>query len=86
MPLQELACAGDGDHDAGPRVRSDLSLHVLGDGLRRALREIEKKLAALAKDSAEEARHGEDDVTMRDRLEHFLLQPLRPPELLLLFA
>jgi hypothetical protein len=63
-----------------------LSLHVLGDGLRRALREVEKKLAALAEDSAQEARHGEDDVTMRDRLEHFLLQPLRPQELLLLFA
>jgi len=59
---------------------------VLGDGLRRALREIEKKLATPAEDSAEEARHGEDDVTMRDRLEHFLLQPLRPQELLLLFA
>ena len=58
------------------RVRSDLSLHVLGDGLRRALREVEQELAALAEDSAEEARHGEDDVTMRDRLEHFLLQPL----------
>ena len=86
MPLQEVAGAGDGDHDAGPRVRSDLSLHVLGDGLRRALREVEKKLAALAEDSAQEARHGEDDVTMRDRLEHFLLQPLRPQELLLLFA
>ncbi len=86
MPLQEVAGAGDGDHDAGPRLRSDLSLHVLGDGLRRALREIEKELATPAEDSAEEARHGEDDVTMRDRLEHFLLQPLRPQELLLLFA
>ncbi len=32
-----------------------------------------QKLAALAEDSAEEARHGEDDVTMRDWLEHFLL-------------
>jgi len=86
MPLQQVAGAGDRDHDAGPRVRSDLSLHVLGDGLRRALREVEKKLAALAEDSAEEARHGEDNVTVRDRLEHFLLQPLRPQELLLLFA
>jgi len=63
-----------------------MPLHVLGEGLRRALREIEKKLAALPEDSAEEARHGEDNVTMRDRLEHFLLQPLRPQELLLLFA
>jgi len=65
--------AGDRSHDAGPRVRSDLSLHVLGDGLRRALREVEQKLATPAEDSAEEARHGEDDVTMRDWLEHFLL-------------
>jgi hypothetical protein len=51
--------------------------NVLGDGLRRALREVEKKLPALADDPPQEARHGEDNVTMRDRLEHFLLQPLR---------
>jgi hypothetical protein len=86
MPLQEVAGGGDRDHDAGPRLRSELSLHVLGDGLRRALGEVEKKLATLAEDSAKQARHGEDDVTMRDWLEHFLLQPFRPQELLLLFA
>jgi len=55
-------------------------------GLRAALREVEQKLSPLSEDSAQEARHGEDDVTMRDRLEHFLLQPLRPQELLFLFA
>ena len=54
--------------------------------LRRALHEIEKELASPAEDSAEEAWHGEDNMTMRNRLEHFLLQPLRPQELLLLFA
>src|SRR5712691_6821030 len=43
-------------------------------------RRIEKELATPAEDSAEEARHGEDDVAMRDRLGHFLLQPLRPQE------
>lgn len=55
-----------------------------GNGLRRALPEIEKDLATPAKDTAEEAWHGEDDVTMWDQLEHFLLH--RPQELLLLFA
>ncbi len=37
MPLQEVAAGGDRDHDARPRVRSDHSPHVLGEGLRAAL-------------------------------------------------
>jgi hypothetical protein len=86
MPLEEITAGGDGHDEPGPSVRAEMPLHVLGEGLRRALREIEKKRAALPEDSAEEARHGEDNVMMRDRLEHFLLQPLRPQELLLLFA
>jgi hypothetical protein len=45
-----------------------------------------QKLSPLPEDPAQEAWHREDDVTVRDRLEHLLLQPLRPQELLLLFA
>jgi hypothetical protein len=70
MPLQEVAAGGDGDHDAGPRVRSNLCSQLLGEGLRAALREVEQKLPPLPEDSAQEARHGEDDMTMRDVLEH----------------
>jgi hypothetical protein len=50
------------------------------------LREVEQKLSPLSEDSAQEARHGEDNMPVRHGLEHFLLQPLGPQELLLLFA
>jgi hypothetical protein len=67
-------------------VRSDPCPHVLGEGLRAALREVEQKLSPFSEDPAQEARHGEDDMTMRDGLEHFSLQPLGPQELIFLFA
>ena len=47
MPLQKVTRAGDRDHDARPRVRSDLSPHVLGEGLGAALRQVEQKLSPL---------------------------------------
>jgi hypothetical protein len=47
MPLQKVTRAGDRDHDARPRVRSDLSSHVLGEGLGAALRQVEQKLSPL---------------------------------------
>jgi hypothetical protein len=50
------------------------------------LREVEQKLSPLSEDSAQKARHGEDNMPVRHGLEHFLLQPLGPQELLLLFA
>ena len=77
---------GKGHADAGPSVRADSSPHVLGDGLGGALREVEEKLPTLAEDPAQEARHGEDDMTMRNGLEHLLLEPLCPKELTLLLA
>jgi hypothetical protein len=40
--------------------------------------EISERLAAAAEQRPHRARDGQDDVTMRDRLEHWLLQPLRP--------
>jgi len=63
-----------------------VSPHVLGEGIGGALREVEQKLPPLPEDPAQEARHGEDNMTMRDGLEHFLLQPFGPQELFLLFA
>jgi hypothetical protein len=86
MPLEHVAGGRDGDHDPGPPVRSQLSPHVLGDGLRAALRQVEQELSPLAKDPTQEARHGEDDVTMREGLEHLFAQPLRPQERALLLA
>jgi hypothetical protein len=68
MPLQKVTSAGDRDHDAGPCVRSGLCSHELGEGLRAALRQVEQKLPPLPEDPAKEARHGEDDMTMRDGL------------------
>ena len=86
MPLDQVPGGGDGDDDSRPSVRADSSPHVLGDGLGGALGEVEQKLPPLAEDPAQEAGHGEDDMTMRDGLEHLLLQPLRPQELALLLA
>jgi hypothetical protein len=43
---------------------------MLAERLRAALGEVEKKLAALAEDPAQQARHGQDRVPMRHRLEH----------------
>jgi hypothetical protein len=40
------------------------------------VREVEQKLSPLSKDPGQEARHGEDDVAMRDGPEYLLLQPL----------
>ena len=68
VPLQKVTRAGDRDHDARPRVRSDLSPHVLGEGLGAALRQVEQKHSSLPEDPAQEARHGEDDMTMRHGL------------------
>lgn len=45
---------------------------MLGDGLRRALREVAKKLAALAEDSAEESRHGKNDMIKAFMFLHIL--------------
>jgi hypothetical protein len=86
MPLNQVSGRGDGDDDAGPSVRADLSAHVLGDGLGGALGEVEQKLPPSAEDPAQEAWHGEDDMTMGNGLEHFLLKPLPPKELSLLLA
>jgi hypothetical protein len=86
MPLDQIAARRDGHDDAGPSVRAELSPRVLGDGLGGALREVEQELTPLAEDPAQEARHGEDDMTMRNGLEHLPLEPFRPQELALLLA
>jgi hypothetical protein len=57
---------GDRHHDAATSLRAEVSSHVLGKGLGGAPEEVEEKLAALAEDPAPEARHGEDEMTMRD--------------------
>jgi len=86
MPLDQVPGGGDGDDDSGPSVRTELLAHVLGDGLGGALRKVEQELAPLAEDPAHEARHGEDDVPMRNGLEDLLPEPFGPQELALLLA
>jgi hypothetical protein len=78
MPLDQVSGGGDGRDDSGPSVRAGLSPHVLGYGLDGTLGEVKQELPALAEDPAQEERHGEDDMTMGNGLEHLLLQPLRP--------
>jgi hypothetical protein len=60
-----------------PSVRSDSCPHVLGESRSTALREVEQKLTPLSEDPAQEARHPENNMTVRHGLEHFLLQPPR---------
>jgi hypothetical protein len=60
MPMDQIAACGDGDDDAGPSVRADLSPDVLGCGLGGALGEVEQKLPPFAEDPPQEAWHGED--------------------------
>jgi hypothetical protein len=59
MPLDQVTACGDRDHDPGPGLRSEVSSHVLGEGLRGTLGKVEQKLTALAEDPAQEAGHGE---------------------------
>jgi hypothetical protein len=77
-PANQVAAGGDRHHDAGPGLRSELSADELGECLGGALGEVEQKLPSLPEDPAQEARHGGEDMTMRNGREHFLLQPLRP--------
>jgi hypothetical protein len=86
MPLEHIGGGSDADHDTGPAVRSPLSPDVLGDGFRAALRQLEQQLSPLAEDSTQEARHGQDNVTMRDGLEHLFAQPFGPQDRAFLLA
>jgi len=72
IPLEHIAGGSDGDHDPGPRVGTHLPAHVLAERLRAAMGQIEKKLSPLPKDPTEQARHGEDNMTVRDGLELLL--------------
>jgi hypothetical protein len=49
MPLDQISGGGNGDDDAGPSVRAELSAHVLSHGLRGTLREVEEELPTLAR-------------------------------------
>jgi len=86
IPLEHIAGGSDGDHDPGPRVGTQLAPHVLAERLRAGLGQIAKKLSPLPKDPTEQAWHGEDNVTMRDGLEHLFAQPFGPQNRALLLA
>jgi len=85
-PLQQVAAAGDRDHDPGPCFGSDLSPHVLAECRSTALRQIEKEFAAPPEQRTQEPWHGQNEVTMRDWLEHLFAQPFGPEEGALLLA
>jgi len=68
--------AGSGDDDARPRIDSDLSLEVLAERLRAALRKVDQQLSPPAEHPSLQPRHGENDVSMRDGRKHLLLQPI----------
>jgi len=59
VPLQQVAAAGDRDHDPGPCVGSQLSPHVLAECLRTALREIEQQLPPFPEYASQQPGHGE---------------------------
>jgi hypothetical protein len=86
MPLDEVAGGRDGDDEARPNLFTQALADGLGYGLRPREGQLVQQLAALAEERPQEARHGENDVTMRDGCEHFLLQPFRPQQLLLLLT
>ena len=71
MPLDQIAAGGDRHDDAGSSVCADLSPHVFGDRLGGALGQVEEQLPPLGKDPAQEARHGENEMTMRNGIEDF---------------
>ena len=73
MPLGQIPSRRDGDDDSRPPVRAEPSLDVLGDGVGRALGEVEEELPTLAEDPAQEAGHREHDVATRHGREHPLL-------------
>jgi hypothetical protein len=86
IPLEHIAGGSEGDHDPGPRKGTQLPAHVLAECLGAAMGQLAKKLSPLPKDPTEQAWHGEDNVTMRDGLEHRLSQPFGPQNRALLLA
>jgi hypothetical protein len=71
--LDQVSGGGDGDDDAGPAVWTESCPDERRDGLGGALGEVEEKLPALPEDPPQEARHGEDEVAMRNGREHLFL-------------
>ena len=58
-----------GHEEVSVRMPSD----VLDNGLGGTLGEVEEKLSTLAEDPAQEAGHGEDDMTMGNGREHLFM-------------
>jgi hypothetical protein len=61
--LNQVTGGGDGGDDSRPAVRAEPPSDVLGDGLGRALGEVEEKLSTLAEDPPQEAGHREPSTT-----------------------
>ena len=86
MPLEEIAGGGDGDDDTGTQLGPGASANQLDNSLRSRLSEFLQQLSPASKQRPQQARDGEDHVTMRDRCEELRAQPFRPEERLLLLA
>ncbi len=87
MPLQEVSRRGHGDDDPRTSVRVGArASDQLLDRLRPRAGEISEQLAAAVEQRPQQARDGQHEVAVGDGEEHLLVQPLSPPELLLLLA
>ncbi len=86
MPLEEVAGGRDGDDDTGMQLGPSVSADQLDNSLRSRLSELLQQLSPASKQWPQQARDGEDHVTMRDRCEELGAQRFRPEELFLLLA
>src|SRR6266545_2572551 len=86
VPLHQIAAGAHRAHDPGPGVGARLSPHVLAECLRTALPEIEQQLPPFPEYASPQPGHGEDDLAVRNGLEHLFAQPLGPEEGALLLA
>ena len=73
MPLQEVSCAGDRDHDPGPRVAfvarvADELLDRLGAGAC----ELTEQLPTTTEQRTQQAWDREHDMAVRDGQEHMI--------------
>jgi len=86
VPLQEVPRSCEGDDEAGAHAIPGGATDELGGGLGPSPGELGQHVAPTAKKRPQQARDGQHHVTVRDRSEQLLAQPLGPEELLLLLA
>jgi len=86
MPLDQVASGRHTGHHARPDALSEGFLHEGTNRRCRGVPQLDQQLAPAAEERTQQPRDGEDDVTVRNRGEQLLPQPLRPQQGALLFA